>query len=99
MNDFHHAQKGRSLPGILSTAVTMALCLGFLLSGIRLFQVFGWGLLILVVSGLYSILMGEKWELGVKGSTLYWRYPRWPKSSGSINLELVNTVEINVNTG
>lgn len=99
MNDFHHAQKGRSILGFLSTAVALALCLGFLLTGNLLFQILGLGLLILVVSGLYSILKGEKWEFGVKDTQFFWRYPRWPKSSGTIDLETVNAVEIDDNSG
>lgn len=99
MNNFHHAQKGRSILGFLYTVVALVLCLGFLLTGNLLFQILGLGLLILVISGLYSILKGEKWEFGVKDTQFFWRYPRWPKSSGTIDLETVNVVEIDDNLG
>lgn len=99
MNDFHHAQKGRSLLGIFSTAVALALCLGFFLSGNLLFQFLGLAPLVLVISGLHSILKGEQWEFGVNGNQFFWRYPRWPASSGTIDLETVDTVVIDDNTG
>lgn len=99
MNDFHHAQKGRSLLGLFSTAVVLILCLGFFLTGNLLFQFFSLGLLVLVTSSLYSILKGEQWEFGVNDASFFWRYPRWPSSSGTIDLETVDTVVIDDNTG
>ena len=99
MNDFHYAQKGRSVFGLFATTVVAVLALGFFLSGSFPFQLLSFGLLILVISGIYSILKGEQWVIGVKESAFHWSYPRWPRSSGTIDLDKVRRVVIDDASG
>lgn len=97
--EFKHTQKGRSILGLLATGVVTILTVGFFLSGVLLFQVISFGLLILVVSSLYAIFRGEEWILGVTDSILHWSYPRWPRSSGEIDLSGVRRVLIDDSSG
>ena len=97
--EFKHTQKGRSILSLLVSGVVTILAVGFFLSGVLLFQAISFGLLILVVSSLYAIFRGEEWILGVADSNLYWSYPRWPRSSGEIDLSCVRRVLIDDSSG
>jgi hypothetical protein len=88
---YFYSQKGRSSYGALATVFAAVLAALFLASHI---WVIGVPLALLAISGIYAFAQGENWNISITDSLLAWSYPRWPKSSGRIDLNSVRTVTV-----
>ena len=84
-----YTQKGRSLYTVFIIGFVAALAVLFFVPRDPIFTVIAIFLVVLVFSGIYAFLNGETWSMSVEDGVLTWSYPRWPKSSGRIDLSSV----------
>ena len=108
MEDYYYKEKGRSFKNVLIGIFVLFLSISFLSIGYgsylsnnsiwssdNLFELgIGLFLLFLFFSCVYAFINGENWELGIKNNHIWWDYPRWPKSKGSIELKNISKVTI-----
>lgn len=94
MKSYSCTRAGRSSLSVLVVALTALLAVGFFLTATIFGLLFGTGLLLLSVSGIFSALKGEEWILRVDHGILTWDFPRWPRSKGRIDLAKVNHIRI-----
>jgi len=93
MKTYQCTQSGRSILSVSSTVLVGLLAIGFALSDslFLLAPILGF----FALSGIYSFVKNEKWKIEVIGRILSWHYPRWPQSTGSINLDEVKHIIVN----
>lgn len=93
-SSYTNIQKGRGFYSVFATGFTAALAVLFILTYHPIFSSIGIFLAMLAFSGIYAFLKGETWSMSIEDGVLIWSYPRWPKSSGRIDLITVSAVVV-----
>lgn len=96
---FTQQQGGRSLFTILTTVFVIFLALCFASTQELVFVVVSVFLGFLACSCLYTIGTNEVWKMTIERGFLSWSYPRWPRSSGCIDLDGVRSMLIDDGSG
>ncbi|MGC3991685.1 MAG: hypothetical protein QM796_18740 [Chthoniobacteraceae bacterium] len=91
---FTYVQKGRSVSMVMITLFVTAMAAIFFLTRDVVFMVLGVAFCGLALSGFYAFIKGETWSLQIEDGLFSWSYARWPRSSGTINLQEVLEVVV-----
>jgi uncharacterized membrane protein YdbT with pleckstrin-like domain len=99
MDTYEHKQTGRSVFTVMVCVAMVILCVLFWLAAHWIPRVIAIVLIAASVSAMYAFVRDEEWSLRIDDHSLEWHYPRWPKSTGSVNLSEVRKITVNEHTG
>jgi len=93
-NKFEYTQNSRGIYSSFAILFTLFISIGFILTGQIIFMVLGFLLFFFLGRGLISIIRNYQWNTKVENNVVFWNYPKWPKSQGSIDLITIREISI-----